>query len=131
MNNLAKATRPISGAPRIRRAQKPELRVMPAVQPRKYRLAGPIALLFLLVLSLAYPMTLSTQMATKSYEMKTMQIEVNHLNEDNQSLRDQIALAKSPQVLEEKAREMGLVAGGSVGTISLKDAKVVSGTPAQ
>lgn len=131
MNNLARSTRPFSGAPQIRRAQRPNLRVMAAPQPRKFRLAGPVALILMLVLALGYSMALQTQMAASAYEMKSMQIEINHLNEDNQSLRDQISLAKSPQQLEEKARSIGMVNGGTMGTVNLEKGKVTSGTPAE
>lgn len=128
MSNLASITRPAVSNPSPRR---PSLRVMAAPAPARRKVLAPALAALALLAALIYPIGVATQTAATTYQMKNIQIEVNKLTEENQLLRDKVALAKSPQSLEQKAREIGLVSSGSIGTISLESGEVSGGTPAQ
>lgn len=85
----------------------------------------------LLVLTIALPMVINTQMAQRAYEIRDQQITLAELNAQAETLETELLIASSPQQLEQRAKDLGLVPAGNVGAISLKAKTVEGGVAAQ
>lgn len=85
----------------------------------------------LVILTIALPMVVNTQMAQRAYEIRDQRVQLAEINAQVETLEAQLLVASSPQMLEEKASKMGLVRAGNIGTINLADGVVEGGEAAQ
>ena len=111
----------------------PRIHVIPGQKIKLRRAAWPYILLVvvLVVLTVALPMVINTQMAQRAYEIRDQQIVLAELNAEADSLSSQLLAVESPGVLEEKAKALGLVPAGHIGAISLGAGTITGGVPAQ
>lgn len=87
--------------------------------------------LFLLVVAIAVPLVVNTHMAQTAYAIRDQRIELAELNAEIATMETQLLELSSPQLLDSKARALGLVPAGKPGTVSLLDGSVVGGEPAR
>ena len=85
----------------------------------------------LVILTIALPMVVHTQMAQRAYEIRDQRVQLAEINAQVETLEAQLLVASSPQMLEDKASKMGLVRAGIIGTINLADGGVEGGEAAQ
>ena len=113
------------------RPVRPQLHLVPTFAKR--RITWPMWLMVaaMLVAALVLPVVINTQMAVTSYEMYSMQQELNLLLDEQADLVTQAREAASPQHLAEKAGEIGLVPAGAQGYITLETGEIIPGTPAK
>lgn len=111
----------------------PRIQVIPGHKIKVRRAAWPyiVLVIVLVVLTVALPMVINTQMAQRAYEIRDQQIALSELNAQADSLSSQLLAMKSPGVLEEKAKALGLVPSGHIGAISLEAGTVSGGVAAQ
>lgn len=111
----------------------PRIHVVPGQKVMLRRAAWPYILLVvvLVVLTVALPMVINTQMAQRAYEIRDQQIALAELNAEADSLSAELLAVESPGVLEEKAKALGLVPSGHIGAISLSAGTVTGGVAAQ
>lgn len=110
---------------------RPQLQVIPGGV--KNRFAAPVSVFVatLLVAALSLTMFINTQMAATSFQMHRDQITLSKLANERAALVSAVQEANSPKKLAARAREAGLVPSGKTGYITLKDAQVVGGSPAE
>lgn len=122
----APAARP---APQPRRSWRPPLQVVHS--PGRSR--GVVAYLLLcaavLVAALLAALLLNTQMAVTSYQIHDAQVDLNRLEEEEASLREQVERAGSPAQLREQADELGLVPAEDLTFIDLAGRQILGGAP--
>lgn len=114
-------------------AEQLRINVIPGQKVKLKRAAWPyiVLVIVLVVLTVAVPMAINTQMAQRAYEIRDQQITLAELNAEGDSLSAQLLAVESPGVLEEKAKALGLVRSGHIGAISLGEGTVAGGVAAQ
>ena len=85
----------------------------------------------LVILTIALPMVLNTQMAQRAYEIRDQQVQLAEINARVETLEAELLIVSSPQKLEEKANAIGLVRSGSIGAVTLETRTVEGGEAAQ
>lgn len=123
------ASRPVRGVESARLA----IRVVSQNDAPSRSRAWPVVLaaLLSLVVAIAVPLVINTQMAETSYAIRDVQVQLAELEAERIVLEAELLEASSPQALEQKARALGLVPAGAPGTVSLVDGTVTGGEPAQ
>lgn len=123
------APRTVRGAESVR----PSIQVVSQSDSPARSHAWPIVLaaLFLLIVAIAVPLVINTQMAETSYAIRDAQVQLAELEAQRIVLEADLLEASSPQALEQRARALGLVPAGAPGTVSLVDGTVTGGEPAQ
>ncbi len=93
------------------------------------RVAWPlvIVLFVTVVLTLALPLVMNTQMAQRAYEIREMKVELAELKTRTGALERDLMAEGSPEVLADKAEALGLVPAAAVGVISLQEGTVEGG----
>lgn len=93
------------------------------------RVAWPliIVLFVTVVLTLALPLVMNTQMAQRAYEIREMKVELAELKTQTGALERELMAVGSPQELAEKAESLGLVPAAAIGVISLDEGTVEGG----
>lgn len=126
----ATATHP---APRrdVRTDLRPQLHVVEGRRPRRVTWPLILVVLAVVVVGIVGPMVLNTRMAETSFAIRDQQIQLNQLEAESWTLQMQIQQAESPVVLEQRAREVGLVPAGQTGMINLSTGAVTPGVPAR
>ncbi|MDO5661470.1 MAG: hypothetical protein Q4G40_02135 [Brachybacterium sp.] len=116
-------------APRVERheapAQRPRLTVLARPRPRPSSV--PFALLCTLILAgaLAGMLALNIAMTQNSYEITRLQIQSQTLTEQQQTLAEQNERLGTPQMLEKRAVEMGMVPASDPAYIDLGTGTVI------
>lgn len=111
----------------------PRIQVVSGHVPNAKRMsAWPLILLatLMVVLTVAVPMVINTQMAQRAYEIRDLKVTLAELTAQGETLETQVLITSSPQELEKKALAFGLVPAGNVGAISLEAGTVEGGEPA-
>ena len=111
----------------------PRIHVVPGQKTVLRRKAWPFVLLvvIIVVMTVAVPMVINTQMAQRAYAIRDQQIELAELKAEGDALEAQLLAVESPANLEEKAQALGLVPAGHIGAISLTEKTVVGGVAAE
>ncbi len=108
----------------------PHLRIIEGKTPKHSII--PLTILGILVLAVAViiPLILNTQMAERSFEIRTQQLELNRLDAEAWTMTTSLREASSPLHLEKSARDLGMVPAASTGFVTLSTGTVEGGTPA-
>ncbi|MDO4791701.1 MAG: hypothetical protein Q3999_04395 [Buchananella hordeovulneris] len=69
--------------------------------------------------------------AQEKYEANNLQVQLNILNDEYESMRASALAVSSPQELARRAAELGLVQAGSPGTVTLATGEVAQADPAK
>lgn len=127
------AARPGSHAPRPAPLPRTTIHVIERPEPDAKSRAWPVVLaaLLLLVLAIAVPLVINTQMAEMAYEIRDAQVELAEVQAQTSVLEADLLRAASPQELGARAKELGLVPAAAPGTVNLDEATVTGGQPAQ
>lgn len=109
------------------------IQVIPGKQMAQRAMAWPYILLAaaLVILMIAVPMVVNTQMAQRAYEIRDQQVALAELKAESDTLESALLVAQSPQALEKRAKDLGLVPAGEVGSISLQRKTVEGGEISQ
>lgn len=109
------------------------LRVISDQGRLRFARTWPIVLVALLVLvvAIALPLIINTQMAQTSYAIRDQRVQLAELSAQTTVLEANLLAASSPQVLDAKARALGLVPAGAPGTVSLTEGSVTGGEEAR
>lgn len=129
MTSAAVKTHPVQ-SPREEVLARPHLRVIESqMGPRA---AFPVLMVIAVVLLsvLAVNLFFTTQMAQTAYDIRDSRAELVRLNEQTQTLQQQLQVASSPSALRKAASEQGMVPAGQTGFIQLSTGKVDGGSPA-
>lgn len=122
----------VSGIPLpSRNAPRPQLQLVPTFHKRRITWPMWLTVAAMLIAALVVPVVINTQLAMTSYDMYTMQNELNLLLDQQADLVTQAREAQSPQYLAEKAREIGLVPAGEQGYLTLSTGEIIPGKPAR
>lgn len=113
--------------------QETRIHVVPGQKNVLRRKAWPFVILavIIVVLAVAVPMVINTQMAQRAYEIRDQQIALAELKAEGDALEAQLLVVESPANLEDKAQALGLVPAGHMGAISLTERTVVGGVAAE
>ena len=85
----------------------------------------------LVILTIALPMVVNTQMAQRAYEIRDQHVQLAEINARVETMEAELLVVSSPQKLEEKANAIGLVRSGSIGAVTLETRTVEGGEAAQ
>ena len=85
----------------------------------------------LVILTIALPMVVNTQMAQRAYEIRDQHVQLAEINARVETMEAELLVVSSPQKLEEKANAIGLVRSGSIGAVTLATRTVEGGEAAQ
>lgn len=121
MSSLPLHTTPATNRPR------PALRVVRS--PRGARSVAGYLLLCatILLAALVTALLLNTHMAVAAYDIHDAQQELNQLEEEEGTLRQQVEEAGTPSRLAERADELGMIPAEEIGYVSLTDGELHHG----
>lgn len=110
------AARTVRTTPAARPARpgpvRPPLRSVPAGRPRPARAPFVALVVTLLTLGLLGLLLLNTALAEGAFRVRDLQTQTASLAEREQLLEQEVARLGTPQVLSERARQMGMVPSG-------------------
>lgn len=110
------AARTVRTTPAARPARpgpvRPPLRSVPAGRPRPARAPFVALVVTLLTLGLLGLLLLNTALAEGAFRVRDLQTQTANLAEREQQLQQEVARLGTPQVLSQRAREMGMVPSG-------------------
>lgn len=131
--NVALRQRPVFRVPSTvtQEDHAPSLRVIEGTTPKRARTPLLLIGLLVIVISIAVPMILQTRMAQTAFEIHEYQLEINAINAQTWRAQSELRTFESAQVLEEKARALGMVPARVSGTISLSTQTVDGGIVAR
>jgi cell division protein FtsL len=120
------ATKPAVRTPRPapRPSSRPRLAVLTRPEPRRSAVPFVIMCTAIIVATLATVLYLNIQMSSTSYEITRLQGQSQSLTEKQQGLEQQNDELGTPQKLEKKAQDLGMVPAGTPAYIDLGTGKV-------
>ena len=130
MSTAAARTRPASRPERLRETR-PDLRVVEGTHTRRGLVPLVVAVLLALALAIVVPLVVNTAMAQRSFEIRSLQIELNGLDAEAWTLQTKLQDKESPSSLEAAAKGLGMVPAGPIGVIYLRTGGVQGGRAAQ
>lgn len=125
MSQMPAAARTATRAPRRIEPVRPHLRVVPAVPTRPRRLPFVVLCSFLLTAGLLLLLFLNMSLAQGAYDWHRLADESQLMREKQQALEADVRQSRSPAVLAERARELGMVEGVSPAFLRLPDGQVL------
>ncbi len=131
-NGLGLGTR-TAGESKAEPLRREELQVISGApaRPRRAVWSALLVVLILAVVAIGIPMVVNTQMAQRAYDIRDQKVVLAELDAQTSTLEAKLLEASSPQALDSKARELGLVPAAPAGTISLGASTVEGGAPAE
>ena len=115
-------------APTARRHAAPARpRLLPAAGPRRRARLGLFAIVCLAIATagLVSMLIVNTMLASGAFTVSELQAEKALLFEQEQQLTEELAIASSPQKLEERARELGMVPQDAAAFLDLETGAIV------
>lgn len=108
-------------------------RLLPAAGPRRRAHLGVFAIVCLAIatVGLVSMLIVNTMLASGAFTVSELQAEKALLLEQEQQLSEEIAIASSPLLLEEKVRAMGMVPQDAPAFIDLESGEIVGNTVPQ
>lgn len=101
------------------------LSIVPDREQFKREWSGVIVITIILIVGgVISSILLNTAVAKNQYEIVRLTQEANALRQDNENRNSEINYLKSPQVLHQKANDLGMVAGTTSSVINLADGSV-------
>lgn len=101
------------------------LRVVRAPAQPQTRVPFVAFCLALLAAALLGALLLNTAMAQTSFDIQAKQIELARLSERQQGLAQQLEIAASPQMLAQRARELGMVPAPAPAFLNLTEGTII------
>ena len=111
----------------------PRPRLLPATSSKRRARLGIFAIVCLAIatVGLVSMLIVNTMLASGAFTVSELQAEKALLLEQEQQLTEEIAIASSPMLLEEKARAMGMVPQDAPAFIDLESGEIVGNTVPQ
>lgn len=132
MSQQPLTSRPVRRAtPRPTTPQRPPLRVVAPTPRRVGRIPFIVFCSILMTLGLGALLALNLSLVAGAYELHDVTEQVEALRAQESELIEKVALRSTPSELATRAKELGMVTGGTPAYLKLKDGSVVGNpTPA-